>query len=248
MVNIRENEMPIISIRGLLKEFQGQKVLKGIDLDVRKGEIISFIGASGGGKSTLLRCINLLETYDGGTIEYHGRNIKDRAFSVPSYRQKVGMIFQRFNLFNNMTVLDNVNIGQIKVLGRSREEATKKSLNMLKKVGMDSFAHKDVRKLSGGQMQRVAIARALSMDPEVLLLDEPTSALDPQMVDEVLAVIREIADEGLTLLIVTHEMRFAEQVSDRTAFLKDGLIKEIGDSEKIFRNPESDDLRRFLRK
>lgn len=240
-------ENNIIRIKGLKKGYDYLEVLKGIDLEVKKGEIISFIGASGGGKSTLLRCINLLEDYDDGVISYLGNDIKDRNFSISTYRQKVGMIFQRFNLFNNMTVLDNVNFGQIKVLKRSKEEATEKSITMLQKVGMESFKDKDIKFLSGGQMQRVAIARSLAMEPQVLLLDEPTSALDPQMVDEVLDVIGKIAKEGLTLLIVTHEMRFAKEISDRVLFLKEGRIHEEGSPEVIFKNPKTQELRNFLR-
>lgn len=244
MENIK-NE--IIKIEGLKKGYDNLEVLKGIDLSINKGETISFIGASGGGKSTLLRCINLLEEYHSGRISYKGQDIRAKDFSLSAYRQKVGMIFQRFNLFNNMSVLANVNLGQIKVLKRSKEEATRKSLEMLEKVGMADFAGKDVKLLSGGQMQRVAIARSLAMDPEVLLLDEPTSALDPQMVNEVLEVIKTIAKEGLTLVIVTHEMSFAKDISDRVIFLKEGRIHEEGSSYEIFNNPKTEALKKFLR-
>jgi len=237
-----------IELKNIHKYFDGREIIKGVDLTVQKGEILTFIGPSGGGKSTLLRCINLLEDYEEGEILFNGTNIKDRSFSLEHYRQKVGMIFQRFNLFGNLNVLENLNIGQIKVLGRTREEATAKSREMLKKVGMAEFEHQSVKRLSGGQIQRVAIARALAMDPEVILLDEPTSALDPQMVDEVLAVIRDLAQTGITLIIVTHEMRFAKDISDRIIFLKDGMLREEGPPEKIFTSPDSEEMQLFLKK
>ena len=182
--------MKQIVVKDIHKYFDGLEILKGIDLEIAKGEILTFIGPSGGGKSTLLRCINLLEDYEEGQILYNGKDIKENSFNLEQYRREVGMIFQRFNLFNNLNVLENLNIGQIKVLKRTKEEATVKSEQMLKKVGLEQFANQKVQRLSGGQMQRVAIARSLCMDPEVILLDEPTSALDPQMVDEVLEVIK----------------------------------------------------------
>ena len=237
-----------IELKNIHKYFDGKEIIKGVDLTVQKGEILTFIGPSGGGKSTLLRCINLLENYEEGEIFLNGQNIKDRNFSLEKYRQKVGMIFQRFNLFGNLNVLDNLNVGQIKVLGRSKDEATIKSKEVLAKVGMADFEKASVKRLSGGQMQRVAIARALSMDPEVILLDEPTSALDPQMVDEVLAVIRSLADTGITLIIVTHEMRFAKEISHRIIFLKDGMLREEGTPDKIFTSPDSEEMQLFLKK
>lgn len=237
-----------IELKNIHKYFDGKEIIKGVDLNVQKGEILTFIGPSGGGKSTLLRCINLLENYEEGEIFFNGQNIKDRNFSLEKYRQKVGMIFQRFNLFGNLNVLDNLNVGQIKVLGRSKDEATIKSKEVLAKVGMADFEKASVKRLSGGQMQRVAIARALSMDPEVILLDEPTSALDPQMVDEVLAVIRSLADTGITLIIVTHEMRFAKEISHRIIFLKDGMLREEGTPDKIFTSPDSEEMQLFLKK
>ena len=237
-----------LELKNIHKYFDGKEIIKGVDLTVQKGEILTFIGPSGGGKSTLLRCINLLENYEEGDIFFNGQNIKDRNFSLEKYRQKVGMIFQRFNLFGNLNVLDNLNIGQIKVLGRSKEEATAKSKEVLTKVGMAEFEKASVKRLSGGQMQRVAIARALSMDPEVILLDEPTSALDPQMVDEVLEVIRSLADTGITLIIVTHEMRFAKEISHRIIFLKDGMLREEGTPDKIFTSPDSEEMQLFLKK
>lgn len=237
-----------IELKNIHKYFDGREIIKGIDLTVQKGEIVTFIGPSGGGKSTLLRCINLLENYEEGEVLFNGVNIKDREFCLEHYRQKVGMIFQRFNLFGNFNVLDNLNIGQIKVLGRSKAEAAAKSREMLRKVGMAEFESQSVKRLSGGQMQRVAIARALAMDPDVILLDEPTSALDPQMVDEVLNVIRDLAQTGITLLIVTHEMRFAKDISDRIIFLKDGMLREEGSPDKIFTSPDSEEMQQFLKK
>lgn len=240
--------MKQIVVKDIHKYFDGLEILKGIDLEIAKGEILTFIGPSGGGKSTLLRCINLLEDYEEGQILYNGKDIKENSFNLEQYRREVGMIFQRFNLFNNLNVLENLNIGQIKVLKRTKEEATVKSEQMLKKVGLEQFANQKVQRLSGGQMQRVAIARSLCMDPEVILLDEPTSALDPQMVDEVLEVIKDLSQTGLTLVIVTHEMRFARDISDRIAFLKDGRLLEEGPPDKIFSNPETEDMKQFLKK
>ncbi len=240
--------MKQIELKNIHKYFDGLEIIKGIDLAVEKGEIVTFIGPSGGGKSTLLRCINLLENYEEGEILFNGEDIKGRTFSLEKYRQKVGMIFQRFNLFGNLNVLENLNVGQIKVLGRSKEEATVKSRQMLEKVGLASFEKASVSRLSGGQMQRVAIARALAMDPEVILLDEPTSALDPQMVDEVLEVIRDLAKTGITLIIVTHEMRFAREISHRIIFLKDGMLREEGIPEKIFTAPDTEEMQLFLKK
>ncbi len=239
--------MEILKTERLTKRYGNHEVLKGIDLSIDKGEIVSFIGASGGGKSTLLRCMNLLEDYDGGNILFKGEDIKGKDFTVSSYRQKAGMIFQKFNLFSHMTVIDNLTVGQIKVLKRTREEAEKKARELLQKVNMADFENAHVSTLSGGQMQRVAIARSLAMDPEILLLDEPTSALDPQMVDEVLEVIKSLAHTGITMVIVTHEMRFAGEISDRIVFLKDGLIHEMGTPERIFKNPETPELKKFLR-
>ena len=239
------NQIELINIH---KYFGNQEIIKGIDLSVKKGEVLTFIGPSGGGKSTLLRCINLLENYEEGDILFNGTNIKNSRFSLKKYRQRVGMIFQQFNLFTNMTVLDNLMIGQVKVLGRSKEEATIKSREMLRKVGMEAYIKQSVNRLSGGQKQRVAIARTLAMDPEVILLDEPTSALDPQMVDEVLNVIRDLAKMGITLIIVTHEMRFAKEISDRIIFLKEGMLREEGTPDKIFTAPDSEEMQMFLKK
>lgn len=223
-----------IEIEGLEKSFQDKQVLSGIDIAIARGEIIGIVGPSGGGKSTLLRCINLLEKYQSGHIYYEGVDIRSPGFNLELYRQQVGMIFQSFNLFSHLNVLENLTIGQTKVLRRSKAEAQAKAMQMLAKVGLADFAHYDVRRLSGGQKQRVAIARSLCLDPEVLLLDEPTSALDPQMTDEVLKVIRDLSQLGLTLLIVTHEMRFAWEISDRILFLKSGKIHWQGPPNEFY--------------
>ena len=236
----------IIEIQHLEKNFGSHKVLSDIDFSVKKGDVTTIIGVSGSGKSTLLRCINVLETPSGGKILFHGNDIDEKGFSVTDYRAKVGMVFQSFNLFNNMTVLQNCMVGQIKVLGKKKEEAEEKAKYFLEKVGMLPYVNAKPKQLSGGQKQRVAIARALAMEPEVLLFDEPTSALDPQMVGEVLAVMRQLADEGLTMIVVTHEMAFARDVSSRVVFMKDGVIWEEGTPEDIFANPKREETKDFL--
>ena len=236
----------IIEIQHLEKNFGSHKVLSDIDFSVKKGDVTTIIGVSGSGKSTLLRCINVLETPSGGKILFHGNDIDEKGFSVTDYRAKVGMVFQSFNLFNNMTVLQNCMVGQIKVLGKKKEEAEEKAKYFLEKVGMLPYVNAKPKQLSGGQKQRVAIARALAMEPEVLLFDEPTSALDPQMVGEVLAVMRQLADEGLTMIVVTHEMAFARDVSSRVVFMKDGVIWEEGTPEDIFGNPKREETKDFL--
>lgn len=236
----------IITVRHLSKSFGTHEVLKDIDFAVRPGDVASIIGASGSGKSTLLRCINLLETPTSGEILYHGTNILDHSMKKAKYRSKVGMVFQSFNLFNNMTVLKNCMIGQMKVLGRSREESREKALEYLDKVGMSPFLNAKPRQLSGGQKQRVAISRALAMDPEVLLFDEPTSALDPEMVGEVIDVIKKLAQEGMTMLVVTHEMAFARTVSKNVVFMADGVIAEQGSPEQLFQHPQRERTRDFL--
>ena len=236
----------IITVRHLSKSFGTHEVLKDIDFAVRPGDVASIIGASGSGKSTLLCCINLLETPTSGEILYHGTNILDHSMKKAKYRSKVGMVFQSFNLFNNMTVLKNCMIGQMKVLGRSREESREKALEYLDKVGMSPFLNAKPRQLSGGQKQRVAISRALAMDPEVLLFDEPTSALDPEMVGEVIDVIKKLAQEGMTMLVVTHEMAFARTVSKNVVFMADGVIAEQGSPEQLFQHPQRERTRDFL--
>ncbi len=241
-----EERKPILEIKHLSKSFGKNLVLKDIDFEVYPGDITCIIGASGSGKSTLLRCINLLETPTGGEIIHDGQNVLERHVNVPAYRAKVGMVFQSFNLFNNMTVLKNCMVGCEKVLKESREKAYEKAIFYLEKVGMAPYINAKPKQLSGGQKQRVAIARALAMEPEVLLFDEPTSALDPQMVGEVLEVMRSLAKEGLTMLIVTHEMAFARDVTNQVVFMADGVICEQGTPEEIFVNPKKEQTREFL--
>ena len=236
----------ILEVRHLSKSFGKREILRDIDFSVGKGDVISIIGASGSGKSTLLRCINLLETPDSGEIIFNRDSIMRRGANVPKYRSKVGMVFQSFNLFNNLTVLENCIVGQVKVLGRSKDEAREKAIYYLDKVGMGPYINAKPRQISGGQKQRVAIARALAMDPDVLLFDEPTSALDPEMVGEVLSVIRRIAGEGMTMLIVTHEMAFAREVSNRVVYMADGVICEEGTPEQIFSAPKQERTKDFL--
>ncbi|MEA4890880.1 MAG: amino acid ABC transporter ATP-binding protein [Clostridiaceae bacterium] len=237
---------PIIEVRHLEKRFGQNEVLRDIDFIVRPGEVVSIIGSSGSGKSTLLRCINLLETPSGGEILYHGRNILLEQKHLSAYRAKVGMVFQQFNLFNNMTVLGNCLSGQMRVLKKPRAAAEQTALSFLEKVGMSQYLQARPHQLSGGQKQRVAIARALSMEPEVLLFDEPTSALDPEMVGEVLKVMRDLAHSGLTMLVVTHEMQFAREVSNRVAFMDNGIILEEDVPEVIFNQPKQERTRAFL--
>ncbi|MCM3602770.1 amino acid ABC transporter ATP-binding protein [Robertmurraya korlensis] len=238
----------IIDIQHLNKSFGTHEVLKDINFSVNKGEVVTIIGSSGSGKSTLLRCVNLLEKPSGGKIIYHGENILDDKHDVAAYRKHLGMVFQQFNLFNNHNVLMNCVVGQVKVLKRSKEEAEKVAMKYLKVVGMDKYINAKPKQLSGGQKQRVAIARALSMDPDVMLFDEPTSALDPEMVGEVLKVMKELAESGLTMLIVTHEMEFAKEVSDRVVFMNQGVIAEEGTPEQIFSNPTQERTREFLKR
>ena len=235
----------IISIKGLKKSFGENAVLKDINFSVSKGDVTCIIGSSGSGKSTMLRCINLLEEPTGGEIVYRGENILETK-NIPAYRAKVEMVFQSFNLFNNMTVLKNCMIGQQKVLGADKETAKKEAMYYLEKVGMAPFINAKPAQLSGGQKQRVAIARALAMKPDVILFDEPTSALDPQMVGEVLEVIKNIAGEGLTMIIVTHEMAFARDVSNHVVFMHDGVICEEGSPDEIFTNPQKPETKAFL--
>lgn len=236
---------PVIEIKGLKKSFGENSVLKNINFSVNKGDVTCIIGSSGSGKSTMLRCINLLEEPTDGEIIYNGRNIL-KTKNIPAYRAKVEMVFQSFNLFENMTVLKNCMIGQMKVLKTDKETARKNAMTYLQKVGMEPYINAKPRQLSGGQKQRVAIARALAMKPDVILFDEPTSALDPQMVGEVLEVIKKIATEGLTMIIVTHEMAFARDVSNHVVFMHDGVICEEGTPEQIFTNPGQPETKAFL--
>ena len=235
----------IIEIKGLKKDFGENSVLKDINFSVNKGDVTCIIGASGSGKSTMLRCINLLEEPTGGEIVYKGKNILETK-NIPAYRAKVEMVFQSFNLFENMTVLKNCMIGQTKVLKADKETAKKEAMFYLEKVGMAPYINAKPRQLSGGQKQRVAIARALAMKPDVILFDEPTSALDPQMVGEVLDVMKHIAGEGLTMIIVTHEMAFARDVSNHVVFMHDGVICEEGTPEEIFTSPKQEETKAFL--
>lgn len=236
----------IIQVEHLKKSFGANEVLKDINLAVNKGEVLSIIGSSGSGKSTLLRCINLLERPNSGAIIFNGENVLVPHYNLPKYRTHLGMVFQSFNLFNNMNVLENCMSGQTTVLHRSKEEAHKIAIQNLEKVGMDRFIEAKPNQLSGGQKQRVAIARALSMDPDVMLFDEPTSALDPEMVGEVLKTMQSLAHTGLTMIIVTHEMDFARDVSDRVIFMDKGVIAEEGTPEQIFGNPQEARTKEFL--
>lgn len=236
----------VVKIKNLHKNFGQNEILKGIDFSVNYGEVVCLIGSSGSGKSTLLRCINMLEHADKGEILFHGDNVLQKGYDVTKYRAKLGMVFQQFNLFDNKTVLDNCTVGQIKVLKKSREEAEKTAMLYLKKVGMDAYINAKPKQLSGGQKQRVAIARALSMEPEALLFDEPTSALDPEMVGEVMKVMKDLADSGLTMLVVTHEMSFARDVSNRVVFMDKGVIVEDDIPANIFNNPKNERTREFL--
>ena len=236
----------ILEVKHLGKAFGSNQVLRDIDFSVSPGDVTCIIGPSGSGKSTLLRCLNMLETPSTGEINYHGTDITSKNVNVPEYRSKVGMVFQNFNLFNNMTALKNCTVGQVKVLKKSKEEAEKKALYYLEKVGMAPYINATPKQLSGGQKQRVAIARALAMEPEILLFDEPTSALDPQMVGEVLEVMRDLAHESLTMIIVTHEMAFARDVSKRVIFMANGVIVEDRPPKELFENPKDPLTKAFL--
>ena len=236
----------VVTIKHLNKVFGTHEVLKDISFSVESGEVVTIIGSSGSGKSTLLRCVNLLEKPTSGEILYNGKNILDEDTNIYEYRTHLGMVFQQFNLFNNLNVLENCTVGPIKVLKKSKEEAEEIAKGFLEKVGMSAYVNARPRQLSGGQKQRVAIARALSMQPDVLLFDEPTSALDPEMVNEVLETMKSLAHTGLTMIIVTHEMEFARDVSDRVIFMDKGVIAEEGTAEQIFTNPQKERTKEFL--
>lgn len=238
----------VIDIKHLSKSFGSHEVLKDINFSVEKGEVVSVIGSSGSGKSTLLRCLNLLETPDGGEVNYEGVNILQQMADVNEYRTKLGMVFQQFNLFNNCNVLQNCMLGQIKVLKRSKAEAKEIAEKYLDVVGMSRYINAKPSQLSGGQKQRVAIARALSMKPRALLFDEPTSALDPEMVGEVLKVMKELAKAGSTMIIVTHEMEFAREISDRIVFMDQGVIVEDGTPDEVFNHPKHERTKAFLKR
>ncbi|MDO5689701.1 MAG: amino acid ABC transporter ATP-binding protein [Tissierellia bacterium] len=238
----------ILEVRQLKKSFGDHPVLKGIDFEVKAGEVVCIIGPSGSGKSTLLRCINHLEIPSEGAILYRGHDVVKEKSIVGNYRSKVGMVFQHFNLFSNLTILENCTIGPMKVLGTDAKTAKEDALKYLQLVGMDSYINAKPKHLSGGQKQRVAIARSLSMHPDVLLFDEPTSALDPETVGEVLVVMKDLVQMGMTMLVVTHEMEFARDVSDRVVFMDDGLIIEEGSPEEIFTNPKNSRTQNFLQR
>ncbi|ASQ48435.1 amino acid ABC transporter ATP-binding protein [Leptotrichia sp. HSP-334] len=240
------DKQKVIEIKNIRKDFGNRTVLKDINFNVHEGEVVSIIGSSGSGKSTLLRCINLLETPTSGQILIHGKDVLNGDVPLVELREKVGMVFQQFNLFNNLSVLDNCVIGQMKVLKRTRQEAEKVAKKFLGKVGMSRFINAKPNQISGGQKQRVAIARALSMEPEVLLFDEPTSALDPEMVGEVLKVMKDLAKSGLTMIVVTHEMDFAHDVSSRVVFMDQGIILEDDKPEIIFEKPKHNRTKEFL--
>lgn len=240
--------MSLIEIKDVHKTFDNFDVLKGINLNIEKGQVVTIIGSSGSGKSTLLRCLNLLEVPTSGEINFNGVPLMDKNTNIDKIRTKIGMVFQSFNLFNNKNVLDNCILAQVKVLHRTKKEAEEIAHKYLCKVGMDNFSKAKVTSLSGGQKQRAAIARALCMNPEVLLFDEPTSALDPEMVGEVLDVMKELSNEGMTMVIVTHEMKFAKDISDLVVFIDNGVILEKGSSDDIFVHPKEERTKEFLKR
>lgn len=240
----------IIQVNGLKKHYFGGKVkaLDGVDIEIKRGEVVVIIGPSGSGKSTLLRSLNLLELPTSGQIYFNYVNITDKKVNINVHRQKMGMVFQHFNLFSNMNILKNMTIAPVQLLHKSKEEAKEKAMSLLRKVGLEDRAESYPSQLSGGQKQRVAIVRALCMEPEVMLFDEPTSALDPEMVGEVLDVMKSLAKEGMTMVVVTHEMGFAKEVADRVVFMDEGKIVEMGTPDEIFNSPNSDRLKNFLSK
>ncbi len=237
---------PMIRIEGLHKSFGDHEVLRGIDLSVMPGQVVTIIGSSGSGKSTLLRCLNLLETPDAGHVWFHGKDLVAERVGVNQLREKIGMVFQSFNLFNNMNVLDNCTLAPVTLKKMGKDEAERVAMEHLEEVGLTEFAKADVRRLSGGQKQRVAIARALCMRPDLMLFDEPTSALDPEIVGEVLEVMHQLARDGMTMVVVTHEMTFAREVSDEVVFMDKGIIAEQGSPEQLFSNPQHPRTREFL--
>jgi len=239
---------PMIEIRHLTKSFENLDVLKGINMTIHEGEVVAIIGSSGSGKSTLLRCMNLLEEASSGDILFEGKSVFDKEHDINEYRQHLGMVFQSFNLFSNLNVLNNCTLAPIKVLKQEKESAISNAKTLLSMVGLSDFIYQNPKKLSGGQKQRVAIARAMAMNPKVLLFDEPTSALDPEMVGEVLEVIRSLAQKGMTMVIVTHEMQFAKEVATRVIFMDQGVILEEGTPKLFFQNPKEERTRAFLKR
>ncbi len=242
------NDQVLFEITNLSKSFEGTDVLKGISTTVKKGEVLAIIGPSGSGKSTFLRCLNLLEEPTGGEILFEGSKLNDPKSDINALRERIGMVFQQFNLFPHMNVKENIELAPMKVLGKSKEEASKKADELLKRIGLFDKADSYPNQLSGGQKQRIAIARALAMDPDVMLFDEPTSALDPEMVGEVLELMKELARSGMTMAVVTHEMGFAREVATRVIFIDEGVIKEEGAPEDFFSNPKDQRLKDFLSK
>lgn len=238
----------LIKVEGLVKKFNGVTVLKNISAEIYKGDVVFIVGPSGSGKSTFLRCLNLLEVPDGGKIYFEGADITDPKNDINKYRQKMGMVFQQFNLFPHMTIIKNLTHAPMKLQGKTKEEATKTALDLLKRVGLENRADDYPNQLSGGQKQRIAIIRALCMKPDVMLFDEPTSALDPEMVGEVLSVMRDLAEENMTMVVVTHEMAFAKEVANKVIFMDDGVITEQNSPEEFFTNPKSERLKSFLSK
>jgi ABC-type polar amino acid transport system ATPase subunit len=245
---VKDQFQPIINIENVQKSFNELEVLKGIDLQVFPGEVVALIGSSGSGKSTLLRCLNGLETISSGRIRIGGTDLNYSARSIQQIRREVGMVFQQFNLFPHLTVLENITEAPIRALKKNKKEAVEDALSLLEKVGLKDKKDVYPRKLSGGQQQRVAIARALAMSPKIMLFDEPTSALDPELVSEVLTVMKTLAEEGMTMLVVTHEMLFAKEVADRVIYMCDGVIEEQGQPANLFSNPKSERLKSFLKR
>ena len=243
-----DNRQVILQVRGLEKHFGKLEVLRGIDIEIAKGEVVAVIGPSGSGKSTFIRCLNLLEIPTGGTVLFEGQDLVSKSTDINKVRQKIGMVFQNFNLFSNMTVLDNITVAPIRVKGLPKEQAEKRAMALLERVGLADKAGQYPATLSGGQRQRVAIVRCLAMEPDIILFDEPTSALDPEMVGEVLNVMKELAQSGMTMVVVTHEMGFAREVSSRVIFIDEGQIKEENEPKEFFSNPKNERLRDFLGK